>query len=481
MSSMDLETDQVDIPFENASSRGDGLQQSENIEAVELGTESTQSQRANRLDFSSSDFPDLTHYLFRYPAKFHPPVARELIERYSEPGDRVLDPFCGSGTLLVEALTMGRRAVGTDIDPLAIFSTKVKTHRYRVGLLRREAEKLKERLLEHRRPADDYIAMQWPHADIDEEEMWSTLEEESLWVPDIPNLLHWFRKYVVVDLARIFSEIRTMDVFSTHRQFFRLCFASIIRRSSNADPVPVSGLEYTSHMKKKDKNGRIVNPFELMGGALDDNLDAVEEFRDHTDTELCVALQQKDVLELSKYTNQLGTPIDTIITSPPYHSAVDYYRRHQLEIFWLRFVESQRQRVEMKHDYIGRPTVLVDDPFLDDEYRLPPRSRQWHDEMKKISPKRARAFKHYTVAMQKTLAEFQQALTPGSHVVLVVGHSTWNGNEIPTTSLLAELMPENFIISDILWYPIKNRYMSYSRHNGASIDKEYVLAIKHCG
>src|SRR5260370_41643913 len=68
-----------------------------------------------------------THYLFRFPAKFHPPVIRCLIDRYTKEGDRILDPFCGSGTLLVEALASGRDAVGIDIDPLARFVSRVKS------------------------------------------------------------------------------------------------------------------------------------------------------------------------------------------------------------------------------------------------------------------------------------------------------------------------------------------------------------------
>jgi predicted RNA methylase len=66
-----------------------------------------------------------THYLFRYPAKFHPPVARALLERHTEPGDCVLDCFCGSGTLLVEAAITGRSAIGSDVDPVACGVRKV--------------------------------------------------------------------------------------------------------------------------------------------------------------------------------------------------------------------------------------------------------------------------------------------------------------------------------------------------------------------
>lgn len=78
----------------------------------------TKLARPRRLRIDTSSPSKLTHYLFRFPAKFHPPVAQTLIEDYSLEGDCVLDPFCGSGTLLVEALRAGRDAVGTDIDPL---------------------------------------------------------------------------------------------------------------------------------------------------------------------------------------------------------------------------------------------------------------------------------------------------------------------------------------------------------------------------
>src|SRR6266849_1523167 len=67
-----------------------------------------------------------THYLFRFPAKFHPPVVRHLIHAYTGIGDSILDPFCGSGTLLVEALLAGRNAVGLDVDPVAAFISRVK-------------------------------------------------------------------------------------------------------------------------------------------------------------------------------------------------------------------------------------------------------------------------------------------------------------------------------------------------------------------
>jgi hypothetical protein len=69
----------------------------------------------------------LTHDFYRYPARFSPLVARAAIDCFTAPGDTVLDPFSGGGTTLVEALAMGRHAVGVDISHLAVFLARVKT------------------------------------------------------------------------------------------------------------------------------------------------------------------------------------------------------------------------------------------------------------------------------------------------------------------------------------------------------------------
>ena len=68
-----------------------------------------------------------THNFYRYPARFSPRFVRAAIETFSEPGDMVLDPFMGGGTTLVEALALGRCAIGTDISSLATFVAEVKT------------------------------------------------------------------------------------------------------------------------------------------------------------------------------------------------------------------------------------------------------------------------------------------------------------------------------------------------------------------
>ncbi len=69
----------------------------------------------------------LTHDFYKYPARFSPKFVRYVLDKFSEPGDWVLDPFMGGGTTVVEALASGRRVIGSDINELARFVARVKT------------------------------------------------------------------------------------------------------------------------------------------------------------------------------------------------------------------------------------------------------------------------------------------------------------------------------------------------------------------
>ncbi len=69
----------------------------------------------------------LTHNFYRYPARFSPEFAREIIFKFTDEDDYILDSFMGSGTTIIEAIANGRNAIGVDINPLSFFITKVKT------------------------------------------------------------------------------------------------------------------------------------------------------------------------------------------------------------------------------------------------------------------------------------------------------------------------------------------------------------------
>lgn len=68
-----------------------------------------------------------THGLFPYRGKFHPQMIKALINVMGlKPGDTVLDPMMGSGTVLIEACLMGIRSVGVDASPFCRFMTQAK-------------------------------------------------------------------------------------------------------------------------------------------------------------------------------------------------------------------------------------------------------------------------------------------------------------------------------------------------------------------
>ena len=68
-----------------------------------------------------------THTFHPYPARFIPQIPATFIKLFTEEGEIVLDPMCGCGTTLVEALLHNRNAIGNDLNPLAALISKGKT------------------------------------------------------------------------------------------------------------------------------------------------------------------------------------------------------------------------------------------------------------------------------------------------------------------------------------------------------------------
>lgn len=82
-----------------------------------------ESARAQRRGYVASSTP--------HPAKMLPAIARHAICAYTKPGDTVLDPMCGIGTTLVEAVRAGRHAIGVEYEPrwAAVATTNLHTVR----------------------------------------------------------------------------------------------------------------------------------------------------------------------------------------------------------------------------------------------------------------------------------------------------------------------------------------------------------------
>ena len=230
---------------------------------------------------------------------------------------------------------------------------------------------------------------------------------------------------MAVDLASILSQIERVDVPRRHRLFFTLVFASIIRRASNADPVPVSGLEVTSHMRRLEEEGRRINPFSLFRRAVARGLKDWEEYEDERSGSNCtVDVRQADAMRLRRHVRR---NVDVIITSPPYHQAVDYYRRHTLEMYWLRFVRNQADRLRLRARYIGRHGIARSDPLVARRAARSTLAGQWERKLEDLNAARAIDFRHYITAMCKSVEGMAKALKPGGKAVFVLGKNTTSG------------------------------------------------------
>jgi len=394
-----------------------------------------------------------------------------LIRDYTDEGDLILDPFCGSGTLLVEASVLGRNSVGIDVDPLSVFVTKVKVHSLRKAGLEATAEKLGKTL-------DDLIRTPTELKKFQTSEMEELSYETKLdgaWVPKIPKLHHWFYRYAIVDLARLLKAIEELKVPETHRDFLRLIFAATIRGASRADPVPVSGVEVTKVMLEKERAGRSVDVISIFKRRLTRAIEEMGSYQVARDPTATAKAYRGDVAALRA---NMAPQVDAVITSPPYHGAVDYYRRHQLEMFWLGMTKDQTERLGLLEHYLGRPRVPERHSYVSGASLELAKTQSVEAKMRKVSSERANAFKHYAIGMSRAFENIAKRMSAGACCVLVVGHSSWNGGSINTSQLMAELAQPHFELSERLYYPVKNRYMSYERHNGANIDREHVLVFE---
>jgi len=93
------------------------------------------------LDFQGKTGDYASHNFHSFPAKFPPQLPAKFITTLTSAGEIVLDPMMGSGTTILEAYLSGRRAIGIDIDPLAMFNNKSKSNSSK----QREAHRIKGR------------------------------------------------------------------------------------------------------------------------------------------------------------------------------------------------------------------------------------------------------------------------------------------------------------------------------------------------
>lgn len=97
------------------------------LSKMQIKKHKSKKYRDETRDFRTANTKKYTHCFHPYPAMMIPQVAERILDEFGQNSKILFDPYCGSGTSLVEANLRGINAIGTDINPLARLIAKVKT------------------------------------------------------------------------------------------------------------------------------------------------------------------------------------------------------------------------------------------------------------------------------------------------------------------------------------------------------------------
>jgi hypothetical protein len=268
------------------------------------------------LSWSEAELPERVrtkhvHRLHPYHGKFIPQLVEVLLDRYLAPGDRVLDPFAGSGTTLVQALESGLDATGVDIAAFNCLLMRVKTAPYDLaGLVEelRDVATRVESLPQRGARASGYVRA-------------------------------WYSPRAAAQLVGF----RELTPQYRHGDVLRVILsraARSARRAAHFDleapKAPQRG-EYWCH-----KHRRECRPVDAASGFLRrytlDTLARIEAFAQMRDAEREATVLHGDAREL-----ELAGPYDGILTSPPYPGLIDYHEQHRYA-YELLELDDRRER-----------------------------------------------------------------------------------------------------------------------------------------
>jgi DNA modification methylase len=269
--------------------------------------------RSLELSWSEAELPERertkhVHRLHPYLGKFIPQLVERLLERFVRPGGRVLDPFAGSGTTLVQALESGYDAVGVDIAAFNCLLMRVKTDRYDVFLLEKE---LRDALASRGR---------------------STTRPSGF-------VREWFASQAASELLHLQERLGAYE----HADVLRVVLA---RAARSCRQTTHFDLEFPKAPQREPywchKHRRECRPVEeadkFIARYLLDGLDRIKAFQRVRHRERSADVLHGDARELT-----LPGAFDGVLTSPPYPGLIDYHEQHRYA-YELLGLDDRRER-----------------------------------------------------------------------------------------------------------------------------------------
>lgn len=330
-----------------------------------------------------------------FPARMAPELAGQSLALVPR-GGRVIDPMCGSGTVMRLAVEAGIECAGFDIDPLSVLMSKVWTARIDVSEVHANAE----RLVETARALSD-----------DEVEYPDDSETENF-------MAYWFAPRQRDALGRLAAAMRRDD--SPESDLLAVAFSRLIISKE----MMASLAKDTSHSRPHKVNE--TNEFDVYSGFLRSARHvakrlAPDKIRARADIRLGDA-RTLDGVEDSSF--------DLAVTSPPYLNAIDYMRGHKMTLVWLGYKLDELRKVRSAN--IGAERILPEStidvaPFIreSERSRLEARHIGWT--------------RRYAADMKMALGQLKRIVKPEGGVVMVIGNSFLRGAEIDNAGIIESL------------------------------------------
>lgn len=384
------------------------------------------------LDFTESGNNSRLHNFHSFPAKFPPGIPARMIKELTKPGDVVLDPMCGSGTTLVEALLLDRKAIGFDIDPLAILISSVKTTNLEKELLLGSLETIVYR-------ASIAVGEEADHLIENCHAKWDKQTSEFV--------NYWFSSYTQLELSALINEIEKIENLEI-RSFFKLCFSSTIITKTGGVSLALD-LAHTRPHKAKEviqKQLPPVNYSFIQEAPVKPYLSktiksAIAEFKKKATANIQSVGDFPGTMEKAKVSvgdarsmNLDMETVDLIVTSPPYASnAIDYMRAHKFSLVWLGY--SIEKLSGTRSEYVGSESLSR----LDLTRRISPTTLEIYNKLLAVDERKAKTVLKYYQESEQILSEMFRVLRHGGNMVYVVGTSIIKGIDIQIADCLAEI------------------------------------------
>jgi len=360
--------------------------------------------------------PDRVHRWYEYTQGFPASLVAEKLREYGIGRDAlVLDPFCGSGTTVVEARLQGLRAAGLDANPLMAFVTQAKTN-WEVDPddIAREAEALLMRLPRVARQRGS---------------------QESLVIP-MKSVNRWYRPEVLPEIVAMRRMLETArDMGPRVLSALRLAYAKALFDSSQVTMCP--GITF---VKKPRPPLRVT--FRRRVNYIIEDVKHIQ--RQGLQKTPAPRVAVGDARHIRGFVEP--DSIDFIFTSPPYPTDIEYTRQTRAELYLLGFIRDLSDVRHIKDSMVrGSPkNIYKHDHNAELVADFKPVQQAAAEIQERVAGKNwgwdyPRMVREYFGDMYLCLKGFLRVLRQEAWALLVVGDQTCKGVKIPVTDALLDI------------------------------------------